>query len=149
MRWLEVGGLVGIVVLALGIGQTGFGHAVLRKAGLLEDTPSYTSLAFAHPQSLQERRDSVDVTFVIHNSGAPRDYQWSVLLAQGRSARRVAEGNVYVAPGHGASITRSENILCTRGQVQIVVSLARPAEQIDAWAACPSAKSSLQRQKDA
>lgn len=120
---------------------------------LLEDPPSYTSLAFAQPQSLPERLHTrlsiVKVSFVIHNSGGPGDYQWSVLLAQGGSARRVSEGNVHVAPGHGASITRFEDILCTRGPVQIVVSLARPAEQIDFSAACPSAKSSLQRQKDA
>ena len=148
-----VAALVAIVVLALGVGQTDLGHAALRKAGLLEDPPSYTSLAFAQPQSLPERLHTrlsiVKVSFVIHNSGGPGDYQWSVLLAQGGSARRVSEGNVHVAPGHGASITRFEDILCPRGPVQIVVSLARPAEQIDFSAACPPAKSSLQRQKDA
>ena len=50
--------------------------------------------------------------------------------------RRVAVGSVRVAPGRGTAIIRSAKIFCTRGQVQIVVSLERPTEYIDDWMSC-------------
>jgi hypothetical protein len=140
-RWWGAIALVAVVAMAAGIGQTSAGHAILRRAGILEEPASYTSLAFLHPQSLPEqlvsKRASIEFAFVIHNAGGtPRDYRWSVLLVHGKRARPVGSGSIRVAPGRGAAITRSANVSCTRGRVRIVVSLARPAESIDAWTAC-------------
>ena len=142
MKYWRMIALVVIVILIAGIGQTSLGHSILRKAGLFEAPASYTSLAFLHPQSPADqpglKRTTVDVSFVINNAGGiPRDYQWSVTLAQGRRTHDVAAGSVRIASGRGATITRSAQISCAQGQVRIVVSLASPAEFIDAWTACP------------
>lgn len=143
VRWRGAVTLTVVTVLTAGLGQTSFGHAILGKVGLFQEPTSYTSLAFLNPQSLPEQLSSkqatVGVSFVIHNTGGiPRDYQWSVLLVQGERKHDVAAGSVRIASGSGVAITRSARISCTRGQVRIVVSLARPAEFIDAWAACSS-----------
>jgi hypothetical protein len=139
--------LVAVAILGAGIGQTSLGHTILRKAGIAGEPTNYTSLAFAHPQALRtqlgSRPANVDVSFAVQNTGdAPRDYQWSVSLVQGRYTRDVAAGSVRIASGHGATITRSAKSSCTQGKVRIVVSLAKPAESIDAWIACSPPRSS-------
>jgi hypothetical protein len=128
-------------MLAAGIGQTSTGHALLEKAGLLQKRTGYTSLAFLDPTSLpkhlKSKQVTVEVAFVIHNTGAISDiYEWSMSLVQKQSTRRVAAGNVRVTSGHAATISRHVRIACSRGQVRIVVSLASPAEDIHAWATC-------------
>jgi hypothetical protein len=144
-RWRGLFALAGAVVLAVGIGQTAVGHAMLQRAGLFEEPASYTSLAFGRPQSLPEqlrfRRAKVPLSFVIKNvGGASRDYRWSVQLVQGRATRRVGAGSVRIAPGHAAEIASTADISCARGKVQITVSLAEPKESIDATMSCSSRK---------
>lgn len=132
--------IVGAAVL-LSVFQTGVGHALLRKAGLAQGAAGYTSLSFLHPRSLPDKLESrqatVGVPFVIRNAtSSAYDYRWSVaLLRRGRS-RRVHAGTVRLSAGQAAVISRSVGITCTRDRVQIVVSLERPAESIDAWLAC-------------
>jgi hypothetical protein len=133
--------LAALIVLAAGIGQTSVGHAILRETGLYEVPTSYTSLAFLQPQSLPKqlasRRASIFVSFVVRNvNGASRDYQWSLVLDQAQQSRHVAAGRARVASGHGITISRSVEIVCSRGRVRIAVTLVRPAESIDAWATC-------------
>jgi hypothetical protein len=145
-RWRGAVVLVAVIVLAAGMAQTSAGHAMLRATGLFEEPTRYTSLAFLHsqplPTQLAAKRANVNVSFVIHNAnGTPRDYQWSVLLVQGQRTRSTAIGTIHIAPGRGAAITRSVAINCARGKVRIVVSLALPAESIDAWTACRSRRS--------
>jgi hypothetical protein len=140
-RWWATIALTLALVVAVGIGQTVVGHTVLRKVGLIEEPTGYTSLAFLHPQSLPERlpaeRASVATSFVIHNTGtASRDYRWSMHLVRSGQDRVVAAGSTRVAGRGEATILRSATISCTRGHVEIVVKLARPAEAIDALAAC-------------
>jgi len=144
-RWRGLVALAGAVVLAAAIGQTAVGHTILQRAGLFEERAGYTSLAFVHPQSLPEqlgsRRAKVALSFVINNvDSASRDYQWSVRLVQGGDTRRLAAGSVRIAPDHTAEIARTADISCVRGKVQIVVSLARPDESIDAFISCSSRK---------
>jgi hypothetical protein len=143
LRWRGLAALAAAAVLAAGVGQTGAGHAILRSAGLLSEPSGYTSLAFTDPQALPEqlaaKRTDVGISFVVRNSTpASHDYQWSVVLVAGQQTRRLAGGTVRVAPGRAAVIARSASISCSRGRVQMVVGLARPAESIDAWAACLS-----------
>jgi hypothetical protein len=144
-RWAIA--LVAAVALAAGIAQTSFGHEALRKAGLLGEPTSYTSLAFVDPrlsviESLSATQVPVSVSFEIHNATtAPRYYQWSVLLVQSGRTHSMAAGGVHVASGRGAVITRSVNISCRRGRVRVIVKLASPAESIDAWMACYSPRS--------
>jgi hypothetical protein len=143
VRWRGAVTLIAVIALAFGVGQTGPGHAILRKTGLLKEPASYTSLAFLHPQplppQLRSRKATVGVSFAIHNSGGTaHDYQWSVTLIQAQHTHTVAAGVARVPARGGMAITRSARISCTRGKVKIVVSLARPAEFVDAWTACPS-----------
>jgi hypothetical protein len=133
------------LMLFAGIGQASIGRSILEKAGLFEQPTSYTSLAFAQPQNLAERltakQETIGISFIIHNSGGRTyGYQWSIQFVQAAHTYRAAAGNVSIDPGKGATISRTEAIQCTRKQVQIVVSLAHPAESIDAWMACPSHK---------
>lgn len=141
VRWWALATFVAVVVLAAGIGQTTAGHAVLREAGLFEAPASYASLAFQDPRRLTETlpsgRAEASVSFVIRNMGRTAgDYQWSMVLVQGSRTSLVAGGSAGLAPGRETAITRSAKIVCTQGQVRIVVSLARPAEHIDAIMAC-------------
>lgn len=145
--WRGAIALVAAVALAAGIAQTGFGHNVLRKAGLLEEPTSYTSLAFVDPrlnviENLSARQVPVSVSFEIHNAtSTPRYYQWSVFLVQRGHTHGTAAGSVHLASGRGAAITRSVNISCRRGRVRVIVKLASPAEFIDAWMTCYTPRS--------
>jgi hypothetical protein len=143
--WRRLVTLVAVLVAA-GIGQTSLGHAILRQAGLLKEAASYTSLSFLHPQSLPEQltseRATIDVSFVIHNAaGTANYYLWSMLLTQTGQTHRVSTHGLRIGPGDEATISRSVSVDCARGQVHIVVKLARPAESIDAWALCSSHRS--------
>jgi osmotically-inducible protein OsmY len=130
-----------IIVLAAGLGQTSTGHAVLQKAGLFEKPASYTALSFKNPQSLPRQLDSqrtdVRISFEIQNtSSVPQDYQWTVQLDQGALTYRAATGNAHLGSARAVVIARDVQISCTQGLVRMIVSLARPAEFIDSWAAC-------------
>lgn len=143
--WWGVVVFAALVMLAVGMGQTSFGHAVLRKTGLSGEPTSFTSLAFVHPQSLpgqlSSQPENVSVSFVIRNSGeSTRNYHWSVRLTQGGHTRQTAEGSVRIPPRRQTAINRLTSISCAAGQLQIMVSLARPAEHIDALAACRARK---------
>jgi hypothetical protein len=132
-------------MLFAGIGQASIGRSILEKAGLFEQPTSYTSLAFAQPQNLPEqlapKQKTIGISFMIHNSGGRTyGYQWSIQFVQTGLIHRAAAGYVSIDPGKGATISRTEVIQCNRKKVQIVVSLAHPAESIDAWMACPSHK---------
>ena len=141
--WPAAAVLVAVVILAAGIGQTSAGHAALRAAGLYSAPGGYTSLAFAHPQSLPPpsaltaKQEKLSVAFAVQNAGGNRrDYQWSVFLVQSGRARRMAAGQVAIAAGREAAITRSVTVSCTGSRAQVVVRLTRPAEAIDAWTTC-------------
>ncbi len=141
VKWRGTLAVLVLVVLAVGIAQTSAGHSLLRKAGLFEQPASYASLAFQHPQSppqLSARAD-VPVSFVISNVGnTPHTYQWILSLAQGSLDRHVATGSIRLAPGNRAVLTRTAHVVCTQQRVNLVVSLAHPAESIHAWATCPA-----------
>jgi hypothetical protein len=144
-RWQGAVALAAGLMLFAGIGQASIGHTILEKTGLLERPTSYTSLAFAHPQTLPERLTSkqrnVDISFIIYNVGEPdHGYQWSMQLLQTGRTRRVLTGGANVAPGNGVTISKSVKISCTQGKAEIIVSLAQPTESIYAWIACPAPK---------
>ena len=141
VRWRGGVILIAVIILAACLAQTSSGHAVLRRAGLLEQPTDYTSLAFSSPQSVPTqvitRKKTVGISFTIRNaSRMSYDYQWSVSLMQGSRTQHISAGTVRVASGRQVRIKQSAKIACTPGQVRIVVSLAHPAEFIDARAAC-------------
>lgn len=140
-RWWSVVALVAVVAASAGVAQTGFGHSLLQKAGLTAAPAPYTALAFAQPQSLPtqlpSRHTTTNVSFSIRNSsGRARSYQWSILLVRNGHGHRTAAGQAQVSPGSGTIVTEAVPISCVGGQVQVVVSLASPAESIDYRASC-------------
>lgn len=123
--------------------QTNVGHAILRTAGLSQGSSGYTSLSFLEPKSLPEqlklKHSTVDASFVILNAtNTKRDYSWSIFLVRQGHADHVYTGNVRLASGGKAEISRSVTIKCTGGQIRMVVSLEQPAESINALMACHS-----------
>jgi hypothetical protein len=143
LSWWSAIVIIVTVMLAAGIGQTSTGHTLLEKAGLFERPPGYTSLAFLNPASLpkhlKSKQVTVEVAFAIHNTSSISNlYEWSMSLVQKEGIRHVAAGSVRLNSERSATISRPVRITCSRGQVRIIVSLASPAEDIHAWAACES-----------
>jgi hypothetical protein len=128
-------------VTAAGVAQTPAGHSALASAGLFNEPASYTSLAFAAPQSLPEQLRSthqdLGVSFVIRNSsGASRSYQWSITVLRHGHSQRIAGGGVRVRAGSAATVARQVATSCAGGRLHVAVNLARPAESIDFSTAC-------------
>jgi hypothetical protein len=137
--------LLALVVLCVGLAQTGPGHSVLSGMGLYQPPASYTELTLAAPDNLPSALPSVgspvNVAFDIHNvSGAARVYQWSIALAKnGHNASQKASGTV-TAPAQGRiAVRRSVAASCTGGRLQVQVRLARPAESVEFWVTCAAA----------
>lgn len=133
--------LAGLVVVAVGVAQTGPGHALLRGAGLFQVPPQYTALAFTHPQALPaqlaSKHASVGVSFGIRNaSAARRTYRWSILVVRHGVSRVAATGSSGVASGGKATVARTVPVSCAGGQLRIVARLASPPESVDFWTAC-------------
>lgn len=144
--WRSVAALVAAAAVVTGIGQTGAGHSVLEKAGLIQRPNPYTALSFVSPSSplskkQHGRRVSYKLTFAIQNAEpSPRDYRWSVLLlAQPGSQARVLRTRTTprVVPGNKATIPFSTTISCRTGSVEFIVQLADPSEAIHTWGTCP------------
>lgn len=140
-EWPFLAAFIAILLLGVGVSQMGFGQAVLKNAGLVGNSGTYTSLAFLNPRGLPTQigrgGNRVNITFVIRNATTTsRDYQWSLLLLQGKHNRRVNVGEIRVQSGQEASVNKTIKISCRKEKVRITVSLARPAEHIDAFMAC-------------
>ena len=92
--WRSVGALVVVAAAATGIGQTGAGHALLEKAGLIQ-RPGHTALYFGKPTRTQlvltkpaGKSVSYTLTFFVRNAEPrPHEYRWSMFLVRpGRRA---------------------------------------------------------------
>lgn len=143
--WRSVGALVVVAAAATGIGQTGAGHALLEKAGLIQRPAIYTALSFKAPDrpvtvTPADNRARYSLTVNIQNtSTTSRDYLLSLLLVQRPGhARRINRGATLVGPGKMASIPLTGKITCARDSVEFIVQLAgsRPPEAIHAWTTC-------------
>lgn len=145
--WRSVGAIVVVAAAATGIGQTGAGHGLLEKAGLIQRPASYTALSFKAPDTpvkvrpADKRAHYYSLTVNIQNTSATsRDYLLSLLLVQRPGhARRINTAASLVGPGKMASIPLTGKIICARDSVEFIVQLAgsRPAEAIHAWTTCP------------
>ena len=144
--WRSVGALVVVAAAATGIGQTGAGHALLEKAGLIQRPTGYTALYFGDPTPpvlINQAANSERYTlrFLVHNA-QPRSqgYRWSMLLVERPGhARPLKSQPVAVGPGQTASIPQTGKFTCDRDQiVEFIVQLAGPGthETIHARATC-------------
>jgi hypothetical protein len=138
---LVLAAMVAVAALAAGLAQTSAGHSVLRQAGLYEEPASYTSLAFADPQSLPAYLSpvptQVSVPFVVTNtSERPRSYHWSIALERAGRTEDLAAGEVQVQAEDSATVTTTVGAECAEGQARMTVQIGAPAESVDFWLAC-------------
>jgi hypothetical protein len=141
--WRGYLALIAVVLAGAAVAQTSAGHQVLRGTGLYEAPATFTSLSFAHPGQLPlqltSRRASVEVAFVITNSGRlARRYQWRVLVVRGASAAQLDGGTTLVQGGAAVSVERMTQVNCAGSRVGVKVQLRQPAQSIEAWMACSS-----------
>jgi hypothetical protein len=139
--WPALAAIIAILLLGLGVSQMSVGQVVLKKTGVVGSPSAYTSLAFQDPRGLPTQigptGTSVNVSFVIRDATmASREYQWTLLLIQGKQSRPVSAGELRVQSGREATVNKTIKISCQKGQVRINVSLAQPAQHIDAWMTC-------------
>ncbi len=145
--WRSVGALVVVAAAATGIGQTGAGHALLEKAGLIQRPTGYTALYFRDPTkpvmvtNPAGKRVPYTLRFLVHNAQPRlRGYRWSLLLVQRPGhARPVKSQTAAVGPGKTVLISHTGEFTCGRDRrVEFIVQLAGPQthEAIHAWAAC-------------
>lgn len=137
--------IIAAVTLAVGLAQTGIGHSLLRRAGLYEAPTSYTSLAFADPQSLPMHLSSaptkVKMSFALSNTSTGlRSYHWSIMLERARRNYRLAAGEVSVPAGENMTVARTVTASCASGRALMMVQVATPAESIDFWVTCSPQK---------
>jgi len=146
--WRSVGALAVVAVAATGIGQTGTGHALLEKAGLIQRPSGYTALSFVVPDSPVKvtsagKQAHYALTVNVRNTNTTsRDYLLSLLLVQRPGhARQINSQASLVGPGKMVSIPLTGKITCARppAPVEFIVQLAgsHPAEAIHAWTTCP------------
>jgi hypothetical protein len=144
--WRSVGALVVVAAAVTGIGQTGTGHALLQKAGLIRQPAGYTALSFTVPNTPVKvtagKRAHYALTVSVRNTNTTsRDYLLSLLLVQRPGhARRINSQASLVGPGKMVSIPLTGKITCARdpAPVEFIVQLAgsRPAEAIHTWTTC-------------
>jgi hypothetical protein len=140
-KWWSTLAILVVVLAGVGLAQTSPGHVLLRDAGLFQVPPRYTELAFTSPQTLPtqltSKRAAIPVSFAIHNvSGTQRSYRWSIELV--RSGRReLKAAGVVSAPAQGReTIARLVRTSCAGGRLEVVASLAAPAESVHFWLTC-------------
>jgi hypothetical protein len=144
--WRSVGALVVVAAAVTGIGQTGTGHALLQRAGLIRQPAGYTALSFTVPSTPVKvtagKRARYALTVSVRNTNTTsRDYLLSLLLVQRPGhARWINSQASLVGPGKMVSIPLTGKITCARdpAPVEFIVRLAgsRPAEAIHAWTTC-------------
>ncbi|MGP7996200.1 MAG: hypothetical protein ACLPKI_02510 [Streptosporangiaceae bacterium] len=143
--WRSVGALVLVAAVVTGIGQTGAGHSVLQRAGLIEQPAPYTALMFSRPEKPVSRqalgrRTRFTLTFRIQNAETrTRTYVWSLLVVQRPGqARTIRSHTVRVGPGQAASIPEHPTITCEQDSVEFIVQLdGMHHEAIHARTTCP------------
>jgi hypothetical protein len=132
--------LVAIVAVA-GFAQTAAGQSLMRSAGLVRAPGAGTALSFtdpgALPTSLPAGHVGLTVSFAIHNaSGSAASYRWTVEVVYGKKHVRAASGQTDIVANGTKAETRQVTTFCPRGQLEVVVRLAAPAESIHFRAAC-------------
>jgi hypothetical protein len=136
---------VGLLVLvALGVAQTGWGKGVLEDAHLRGgNAAGYTELSFPNPRRLSRNLATVrSVRFTVHNAeGAGRNYPWTATLRGAGTSRTLGRGTLPLAAGDRRTVSVAMPDVCAsvtrRTRFQVVVSLATAKrETIAFYTAC-------------
>jgi hypothetical protein len=135
-----LGVLAGLVVV-VALAQTPPGRSLMRLTGLAKAPTSFTSLYFSDPGGLPDTVPSghaaLSVSFDVQNEAqSASSYSWAVRLQQGSKSQLAAQGTVSVPAGGTKTENQSVSTICTSGTLEVIVSLASPAESIHFRAAC-------------
>jgi hypothetical protein len=133
--------LLAAVVAVAALAQTAAGQSLMRSAGLAHTPAASTALAFTDPgglpTSLPAGHVGLTVSFTINNaSESAASYRWTIELVYGKEHHRAASGQTDILANETKAETRQVSTFCPRGQLEIVVRLATPAESIHFRAAC-------------
>jgi len=141
MGWWRWVALVAVLAVTLGVVQTGAGHSLLQKAGLIAASVDYTALSFDDPQALPTQLPSAHTTvptaFMIHNvSGAERTYHWFIDVTHNNRSKRIRTGTLDLPAESQQVIRENLALTCPSGRLKVTISLASPAESIAYWVNC-------------
>lgn len=140
-RWRSHLAVMAVVLITVGVAQTGLGRKALAESGLFQTPVGLTSLSFLRPTALPLAMSSghshLEISFAVTNTAAvARSYEWTVVLVKGNRILPVARGNARVQSRGSVDIARTARITCRHGRIEIRVALQNPAESIDAWVTC-------------
>jgi hypothetical protein len=141
--WFRLTVIVVGFLLVMGVVQSNFVRPLWRAIGVIGPPQSYTAISFENPRDLPTelsgKQPTVTAAFMISNKTAdPQNYAWAVSVVEGDTVRGSSSGNINVAAGQAALVSRQIKINCKPGQVKLMVSLIRPKEHIDAFMNCVS-----------
>jgi hypothetical protein len=113
----------------------------MRATGLEKAAQPYTALYFTDPGGLRTRIPLGHVAFVVaftvqNETQTTNTYNWTVELVDGKRTTRAAAGQQIMRGGIGEPLTASIVGLCQSGLLEVVVSLASPAESIHYTVPC-------------
>jgi len=133
---------VGVVLaLLLLLAQTGFGHSVLRAAGVARPTEGFVELYFPDARTLPSSLPAsgrLKIRFAVGNFGSTtRSLVWRVSENTGLAEVRLAAGRTVVAASRTVVVAQTVRIACLRHRAQLLISLKRSSARITLWLACP------------
>jgi hypothetical protein len=113
----------------------------LKAVGLVGTPNTFTTISFAHPQSLPEQlsaaRSKVNLAFTISNhTSSAEDYQWLVTVTVNSKSATAGKGTVALDPNGTTTVAKDIDVVCKTGRAEVTVSLAGLNESIDAWMTC-------------
>ncbi len=143
-RATALGAVALLMLIGLGLAQTGVGKAVLRSAGIATPSAPYTELAFVNPADPGTAMPGGDVRvdFWIHNAeGAAHTYRWTAATnPPGRAPSTVTTGVLGLANGASATVATLVPVACASSRSRISVSLGEARQTIGFWESCPVTK---------
>jgi hypothetical protein len=136
--------LVVLLLIGLGLAQTGPGSTLLRAMGIGSPSEPYTELAFADPANpgVPTPLAYVRVRFWVHNvEGTAQTYRWTATTqAPGHAPMAATTGILALADGESATVTTRIPARCSASSSRISVSLGGAHQTISFWQSCPVPK---------
>ena len=134
------GKIAAALILAVGllVVQTGFGHSLLRAAGISRPPASFVELYFPDARGLPSALPAsrrLTVQFAMGNRASERrSFVWEIT----EGPLRLASGRSVVSPNRTVVVAQTVRVACARARTQLLVSLARSSARLSLWLACPS-----------
>ncbi len=135
--------VAGVLAVVLLFAQTGFGHSLIKAAGLSRPTPSFVELYFPGARALPStvpHSGVLVIRFAVGGVGGltTRSLDWKVTEQTGKVQHELAAGRSVVAANRTATVARKIRVHCSGKRAQLVISLTHSSARITLWLACPS-----------